>query len=79
MQPERLASIWGQYVAHVADSLKAAQLAREGGAASQALQQAEQRIELLASEAVILLMNVALANPACSRVSCLFEAQKSAG
>ena len=65
MHPERLAAIWRQYVAHLAESMKLAQTAQETG---QGLQQANERVELLASEACVLLMRVSLCNPACSRV-----------
>ena len=68
MQPDRLASIWRQYVAHLAEALKLADTARNAG---QGVQQAEERVEVLGSEACILLMRVSLCNPACSRVRCL--------
>ena len=65
MQPERLASIWRQYVAYIKEALSLARTAQEAG---QGMQQANERVELLANEACILLMRVSLCNPACSRV-----------
>ena len=65
MKPERLASIWRQYVAHLAHTLT------ELGAARQAQQPAaalDERVEQLANEACVLLMRVSLCNPSCSRV-----------
>ena len=65
MKPERLASIWRQYVAHLAHTLQ------ELGAARQAQQPAaalDERLEQLANEACVLLMRVSLSNPSCSRV-----------
>ena len=66
MKPERLASIWRQYVAHLARTLQELGAARQAQQAPAAL---DERVEQLADEACVLLMRVSLSNPSCSRVS----------